>query len=351
MRTVWLTAFSIKGVKTAERVAEILSLKDFECQCYAPEKYRTQKTLPMDADVRSWAGEAFEKADALIFCCACGIAVRAIAPWLKSKSSDPAVIVMDELAKFVIPLLSGHIGGANELALLLAEELGCAAVITTATDINEVFSVDVFAKKNHLKINSMQLAKEVSAALLSGTSVGFASDISYSGKLPEGLVSFSNGSGGDDVKLGICISADLAKKPFKNTLNLIPQSYVIGTGCRKNKSFRKIESFLLEELKQNNIGIDEIRFIASIDLKKDEPALTRFAEKYGIEFICFTAEELAGVPGEFTASEFVRSNVGVDCVCERAALKAGAKELIQKKTAANGMTFALGKYEEVISFE
>ncbi len=344
MANVRLAAFSSKGVKTAERVAEILSSKGFECQSFAPEKYCTQNTLPMDTDVRSWAREAFEKADALIFCCACGIAVRAIAPWIKSKRSDPAVIVTDELAEFVIPLLSGHIGGANELALLLAEELGCIPVITTATDINEVFAVDVFARKNHLKIKSMQLAKEVSAALLSGTSVGFASDIPCAGKLPEGLVSFSEG-------LGICVSADREKKPFKNTLNLIPQSYVIGIGCRKNKAFDEIESFVLGELEKNNVGIDEIRSIASIDLKKDEPGLLCFAEKYGIEFVCFTAEELAGVPGEFTASEFVKNKVGVDCVCERAALKAGAKELIQKKTAANGMTFALGKYEEVISFE
>ena len=343
MKRVWLAAYSFTGLHTAEKIGKILEEKGFECSCHAPEKYCEAGALPIEGPVWAWAKKGFEEADALIFCCASGIAVRGIAPHVRSKTTDPAVIVTDELGHFVIPLLSGHIGGANELASYIAEKLGSVPVITTATDIHGLFAVDVFATKNHLKIKSMKLAKDVSAELLSGEPIGFRSDIPVEGDLPKGLTE-------GEASIGICISRE-EKEPFERTLRLVPQSYAAGLGCRRDKDPAELEEFFLRMLSENGITSDEIRCIASIDLKKNEEALRRLSEKYKVPFLCFTAEELMKAEGSFSSSSFVADTTGVDCVCERAAVTAGAKELVVRKKAENGMTFALGKYEEVIHFE
>ena len=340
---VRLAAYSLTGLGTAEKIAAVLSDRGMECSVWAPEKYCEDGANPIEGSAMDWAKEGFEKADALIFCCAVGIAVRGIAPWVKSKTTDPAVIVTDELGKFVIPLLSGHIGGANELASVIADELGSIPVVTTATDIHGLFAVDVFSTKNHLKIKSMKLAKEVSVDLLAGKKVGFLSDIPVQGELPEGLVK-------GDAELGICISKE-DKKPFGRTLRLVPKSYVVGMGCRKDKDPGELEEYFLRMLSENGVSPDEVRCIASIDIKKDEEGLKALSKKYRVPFVIFTADELKKAEGEFSSSSFVADTTGVDCVCERAAVCAGAKELIVKKQAENGMTFALGKYEEVIHFE
>ena len=119
----------------------------------------------------TWTEEHFSTNDALIFIGAIGIALRAIAPYIKTKTKDPAVVVVDELGQFSIPILSGHIGGANELALQIAEDLGSIPVITTATDINKVFAVDTWAKSQGLQILNPQCIKLVPSKLLKGESV------------------------------------------------------------------------------------------------------------------------------------------------------------------------------------
>ncbi len=341
---VRLAAYSLTGLDTAERIASVLSEKGMECSVWAPEKYCDGDARPIEGSAVSWAREGFEKADALIFCCASGIAVRAIAPWIKSKTTDPAVIVTDELGHYVIPLLSGHIGGANELSSVIADELGSIPVVTTATDIHGLFAVDVFATKNHLKIKNMKLAKDVSVDLLAGKKVGFASDVAGRGELPEGLVK-------GDAELGICISKDVSKEPFDRCLHLVPQSYAVGMGCRKDKDPGELEEFFMRMISESGISPDEVRCIASIDIKKDEEGLKALSKKLKVPFVFFTAEELMKTEGEFSSSSFVADTTGVDCVCERAAVCAGAKELTVRKQAENGMTFALGKYEEVIHFE
>ena len=127
----------------------------------------------------------FRRTDALIFVGACGIAVRAVAPHLRSKAEDPAVLAVDETARFVVPLVSGHIGGANRLARLLARDLEAEPVVTTATDVNAKFSVDAWAAEQGLHINRLDAAKAVSAAILEGP-VPLKSDFPIAGELPPG---------------------------------------------------------------------------------------------------------------------------------------------------------------------
>ncbi|MBQ4353489.1 MAG: cobalamin biosynthesis protein CbiG, partial [Clostridia bacterium] len=159
-----LICFSDAGAVLAQRIAELLHLENSDIHSIAKfsEKYGFTSHRSVCADM----GDLFTEHDALIFIGACGIAVRDIAPHLKNKTVDPAVLVLDDQGKFVIPILSGHIGGANALACHLAEKLGAFPVITTATDGNGKFSCDTWAVTHNCAISSMKTAKDISAAIL-----------------------------------------------------------------------------------------------------------------------------------------------------------------------------------------
>ena len=341
--TVWLISYTARGRALAARAADALQAAGHSCRTFALPKFCEGGDEPWELSAGAWAERGFSEADALLFCCASGIAVRAVAPYVKDKRTDPAVLVLDEGGQFVIPLLSGHLGGANALAADLAKRLGAAAVLTTATDVNGVFAVDLFAKDNGLYIEDMALAKAVSAALLAGETVGFCSDLPVEGPLPKGLT-------GGAAELGILVSA-ADKSPFSRTLRLVPRRYAVGLGCRRGKDGTELNAFLQENLTRCGVGIHELTALASIDLKRDEPGLTALSRRLGVPFVTYSAEELKEAPGDFTPSAFVEAVTGVDSVCERAAVLASGGTLTVKKTAENGMTFALAKKEEGIRFE
>ena len=341
--TIWLISYTARGRALAARVAEFLKGAGHYCRTFALPKFCGDGDEPLTLSPEDWAGAGFAAADALIFCCASGIAVRAIAPHVRDKRRDPAVLVLDEGGTFVIPLLSGHLGGANALALDLANQLHATPVLTTATDVNGLFAVDVFAKGNGLFIEDMGLAKAVSAALLAGERVGFCSDLPVEGALPMGLTT-------GDAELGVLVSAE-DKQPFPRTLRLTPRRYAVGLGCRRGKSAEELEGFLRENLQTCGVGLHELRALSSIDLKKDEPGLVALSQKLGLPFLTYSAEELKAAPGDFTPSAFVQEVTGVDSVCERAAVLASGGMLVVQKVAKDGMTFALAKKEEAIRFE
>lgn len=278
-------------------------------------------------NIYALTGNLMKEYDALIFIGAAGIAVRAISPYIKSKDIDPAVIVCDEMGKFVIPVLSGHIGGANRLARELAEKINAQPVITTATDINKVWAVDSWASENGFYIENIKNIKYISSALLRKESVGLDSDFKINGPLPENISfgSFEN---------GVVISPFL-KKTFKNTLNVVPKCISLGIGCRKNTKLKSIE----ELFEKSGICPQAVREISTVDIKKDETALKEFACKLGVPLNFYTAQELEMVEGDFSESEFVKKVAGVGNVCERAAAKGGGK-LILKKITGDGVTLA-----------
>jgi len=283
-------------------------------------------------DVKTWVGEKFSARVPIVFIGAAGIAVRLIAPLVASKDKDPAVIVIDEAGRYVVPLLSGHIGGANALAARLAASLGARAVITTATDINGVFAADAWAAENGCAIGDISNIKHVSSALLNGAPVGFHSDFPVNGGLPRGLI-----TGAADI--GVCVSLDDKKRPFKTTLNVIPRIITVGAGCRKAADSRAFEEFIRDGLARNGVSLTAVEALASIDIKSGEDCMIKFAQKNNIEFVTYSAEELQAVEGEFASSGFVEKTAGVGNVCERAAAKRGGR-LIIRKTARGGMTLA-----------
>lgn len=300
----------------------------------------------------TWTEEHFSTNDALIFIGAIGIALRAIAPYIKTKTKDPAVVVVDELGQFSIPILSGHIGGANELALQIADDLGSIPVITTATDINNVFAVDTWAKGQGLQILNPQCIKLVSSKLLKGESVHIKSDYPIQGNLPKNvyLNDLDDSNAGYDV---IITHKDLENECKNDTLLLVPQIITVGIGCRKDISFEAIESSILNILESENYPILAINALASIEKKANENGILEFAKKYDLPFNTYSAEELNSLEGDFTKSEFVKSVVEVDNVCERSAIMESNGKLIRRKDTCNGagVTVALAINDPNISWE
>ena len=334
-----LFAYSRRGCRTA-RAAFSLFPQD-EIRAYTMERFEEKGFDRIPRPSKPFYGELFSWADALIFVGSCGICVREIAPHVKDKRTDPAVICIDELGRFVIPLLSGHIGGANETALKIANGLCAVPVITTATDINNRFSVDAWAARNGFIIDNIHRAKAVSAAILE-RDVPLSCDFAIATELPSGVVS------GDSGELGICISYR-KKVPFEQTLRLIPKILHIGIGCRRGISEAAVGEAVKSVLEQYELDIKAVKCVASIDLKADEEGLLKYCEDNGLSPVFYSSSELLEVPGEFTPSAFVQSVTGVDNVCERAAL-IGADKLIVNKTALNGVTVAVAAEKTEVCF-
>lgn len=292
----------------------------------------------------------FREASALIFIGACGIAVRKIAPFLRDKRTDPAVVVVDEQAKYCISLLSGHVGGANELCAALAQKLQAEAVITTATDLAGKFAVDVFAAKNSLIVSDWQLAKQVSAALLREETVGLGSELPLDGFAADhdyaGLCLQEKGKEtGSIPALGIWIG-NRKESPFSQTLFLRPKNLVLGIGCRLGKTADEIRAFVEKALCREGLFLEQVVRVCSIDVKKEEAGLQELCTELGVPFQVFSAEELSRAEGDFHESEFVKSRVGIGNVCERSAvLGSGSGRLLLGKQAEGGITLAVAERE------
>lgn len=341
-----LISFTQNGANLGNLLSMFLSDQRYDVSAFtAGEHAKGLRTESINKPLKEWTKEQFESADGIVFLGATGIAVRAIAPLIKDKRTDPAVLVIDEKGQFVIPLLSGHIGGANELAHKIASHFGMIPVITTATDINEKFAVDLFAKKNNLVIIRMDYAKAISAVILNEKRVGFESDFPVIGFLPDNITQKN------DCEYGICISFNEKKEPFEKTLTLIPKIITLGIGCKKGKTADEIQSVVSEVLELNQISLYSISKVASIDLKKEEAGLLEFCDRLDLKLITYPAETLEMVQGIYSESDYVKSVTGVGNVCERAAiLGSGNGIMIQKKYANNGVTVSIAKEDWSVRF-
>lgn len=310
-------AFTAKGLALAQQLAQTCPGSVSRCGLGG-------------VTLAGWTAQQFAAADALVFVGAAGIAVRAIAPHCKSKASDPAVVVLDECGRFAVPILSGHLGGANELARRLAAVCGAVPVITTATDANGVFAVDEWARHQNCAVLEPERIKKVSGALLAGRTVRFASDWPIAGSPPAGL---AEDAAAPELALTLC--------PAGDALHLVPRIGVLGVGCRRGTSADTLAEAFAAFCAQAGFAPQCIAAAASIDLKQNEAGLLAFCQSRGWPVEFFTAEQLRQAPGSFTPSAFVQSVTGVDNVCERAAVLAAGGPLVFHKFARTGVTFAL----------
>lgn len=282
----------------------------------------------------NWTAAQFAQSDALVFVGAVGIAVRAIAPHCRSKATDPAVVVLDECGRFAIPLLSGHLGGANDLARRLAKACSAVPAITTATDANGVFAVDEWAKHQHCFVAEPARIKKVSGALLAGRTVRFASDWPIQGTPPAGVE-----PAGDAVQANFALTITPTMTSY--ALHIIPRIAVLGIGCKRGTPANKLADAFAAFCAETKLAPQSIAAAASIDLKMDELGLAEFGQKQGWPVTFYTADELCAAPGQFAHSDFVQSITGVDNVCERAAVLAAGGSVWAHKWARDGVTFAV----------
>lgn len=342
-----MICYSLTGWETGEKLKKGLCQKGYEVSLEGKSRYLPD-SVKMSS--RDWAGEQFHQADGIIFIGACGIAVRSMAPYVASKKTDPAVLVADECGKFVISLLSGHLGGANDLALTAAKILDAVPVVTTATDLHSQFAVDVFAKKNGCAIFHMKAAKEASAALLAGERIGFYSEFPWDGELPRGVIPCEKE--GELPEIGIAVTVHKNCMPFSSTVHVVPRAVSLGMGCRRGKDKEGLRRGAEKCLEGASVYREALKGLYSIDLKKEEAGLLALSKEWEIPFETFSEKELLALQGAFTPSAFVKKTVGVENVCERSAvLGAGGGSLIQKKQAADGVTAALAIEDWRIRFE
>ncbi len=325
--TVYIISFTDKGERLNKKICRIFDDSDVR-----PYFWKAGK-----GNLKEWTEKAFLNGNVVIFISAVGIAVRAISGFITSKDKDPAVIVCDELGKYAIPILSGHMGGANAIAEKICRYTEGIPVITTATDINGVWAVDCWAVKKNFKVHNTGNIKYISSALLKGQKVGLISDIYIDEKLPENIL-----QGNPDIERGIVLSPYL-KNVYKYTLNLIPKCIYIGVGSRKNADENALIELFEKVFSESNIDKYSVCAVATIDLKKNEKSVIKLCDYLGAELRCFCTEELNRISGDFSGSKFVEKITGTDNVCERCAvLAADSGRLEIKKTVGKGVTLAVG---------
>lgn len=346
-------SFTKKGTELSKRLAgkwdgeEILLFT----KCSDREDGGEDTVCFTSQSVSSWAGEQMGAGNSLLFIGACGIAVRAVAPHITDKLHDSPVLVMDERGAYVIPILSGHMGGANELAVRLSEWTGAVPVITTATDINGKFAVDLFAKRNGLHIENKEGIARVSARALAGEKLTFSVETGHFGEekgIPAGLCLVPY-----PPRQPVDIVITSEKRQLDAAIFLRPREYALGMGCKRGKEAEKIETLISRSLEEAGISVTQLLALASVEQKRDEEGLLSWSRKERVPFITYTAAELQAVEGKFCGSCFVKEKVGVDNVCERAALKACGPDgrLVRKKHAEDGMTIAIAKREWRVTFD
>lgn len=343
---LYIACFTDAGERLAERIAAGMKpsdTKDREEMVMRFPSKRGEMTLS------EWTKARFNAGCALLFIGASGIAIRAVTPFISDKTKDPAVLCMDEKGKFVIPLLSGHIGGANRIAKELSELVNAQAVLTTATDVNDLFAIDVFAERNDLAIDDMEAAKRFSAALLKKKEAYLIPDMLFSEgeKFIEQLPAEIKVITGPEARVDPDVPV-FSITPFTTIdpsgavfVRLVPRCVLAGMGCRRGKTGEELYAFLKEVMEGMRLDMRSVASIHSIDLKKYEPGMRELSERLKVPFYTYTADILREVKGVFSGSSFVERTTGVDNVCERAAC-AGGGRLIAGKTAGEGMTAALG---------
>ena len=276
--------------------------------------------------------EAFNKYDGHIFIMATGIVIRKIASLIKSKDVDPAVVVIDEGMNFVISLLSGHLGGANDLTQNLHEIFGLVPIITTSSDVTGKIAVDTLSQKLKCNLKSLEAAKKVTSLIVDGKNVELSLPKNICNENPEGVVVISN-------------------KENLEVVHLYPENLVIGIGSRRGIEKEKVYEFLIETLEKHNLSLKSIKHFATVDLKADEKGIVETARELGKELRIVSREEILTVEDMFQGSEFVKKEIGVKAVSEPCAYLTSSKDgkFIEIKAKKDGMTISI--YEERFIYE
>ena len=340
------------GTKLSDKLTRNLS----DADVYVSQNIRGTAIPFKFESLSGTLAKKFNQYNGHIFIMSTGIVVRVIAPLVKSKLEDPAVVVVDDQAHHAISLLSGHLGGANALTLKIADIIGADPVITTATDVNKVPAIDMLAKEKNLLIETPRAIKTVNMALLKGEKIFVHDPFRFLGhslphfkpwtydgiKKPANINQRANEFEGVP---GIYVD-DVAIDLPPEVLVLRPASLVAGIGCNRNTGTDEMRALLEKVLEANNLVPASLKCIATIDVKSDESGLITLAENLDLPLIFYNRQELNQVKKIKTPSLVVERHVGVKSVCEAAAILAARDgALIVPKQSTRNVTVAIARID------
>jgi cobalt-precorrin 5A hydrolase len=296
--------------------------------------------------------ELWRQGQGLIFVMAAGIVVRTIAGHLQSKACDPAVVVLDEKGCFAVSLLSGHLGGGNALARQCAAVLGGQAVITTATDVNDLPSFDLLAQQEGLLIEDLAQVKGLNALLLDGAEIALIDD---SGRLFPHLAGLPNVKRCDDLAAAeqsgseglVLVSNRQLPQPTgsRKRLLLHPKNLFLGIGCNRGTTAAEIDQVVARELQRLELSPKSLAAIGSATAKQDEQGLLAYAEGAGLPLFFYDSATLNGVTVPSPPSTVVQKAIGATGVAEPAALLAAGEggRLLLPKIKSGNVTLAIAE--------
>ncbi len=319
---------------------------------------------------KDFVGKVFNEYEGIIFIMATGIVVRSIAPYIESKMSDPAIVVMDEGGQHAISLLSGHLGGGNALTQKVAESIGATAVITTASDVTNNLAVDMFAQKLGASITSMENAKNVTAIGINGGMINIftSHDLPESvvNKLPKNVRVYIEEESMTEAiqsmhdtlsntpllnepltnEAGIFISSKHLWIP-ENCVQLVPRNYVVGIGCRRDSKAEVIKNVFMTACVEAGIRFEAVRQLATIELKADEGGIHELLKDLNIPLEIIALSDIKVVQDRFKGSDFVEKTIGVRAVAEPCAMLAAGQGFMRlSRYADQGVTIAIWEEDD-----
>ena len=280
--------------------------------------------------------ELFKNSNALICLFSLGAVIRLIAPHLKDKKTDPAVIVIDDKTNFVISVLSGHIGGANELTQEISEKLNALPVITTAADVNKTIAVDLVGREFGWKIDDETTVTKISAHMVNAESIGVfqqTNDQKWYKQLPKNVTIYNNLEElkKSNSKAHLIISDEIIDNELsQESVIYRPQSLVIGIGLHWDTTKDTIKEGIEHCLKKFNLSSKSIAKLVSIKKPEDVQGLIDLGKEMQVPVEYVDREELAEIitPNPSTT---VKAFEGTASVSEAAAIKVSKGELIVEK--------------------
>ncbi len=341
--TCFAIALTRDGARTARRLAETLP----RTRAFAPARFSGEGVEGFGEPVAHLIARLWPSAGAFLLVMAAGIAVRAIAPLLEDKARDPAVVVLDAAGRFAVPILSGHLGGANEVARAAAGVLGGVPVITTATDAAGRPAAEVWAAGRGLRIGDRSGVVRVNAAWANGDPVGLYVDPALAaGALAadlEGHLALATADEEEARRFQGVLMAVTHRRwaEAAPALVLRPPCLALGVGCRKGAGPDAVGSGVKAALAEAGLAVDAVAVVASVEAKRGEAALLALARDLGVVYETFPSERLSRVPVP-TPSDRVRRAVGTASVAEASALAASeGGELIVSKVKGPDWTLAV----------
>ena len=347
MEKISILAITKNGVSIGEKLKNLFP----DWNVFAPSKISNQNNeiIWYSEPTSEKIVELFKNNNALICIFSLGAVIRLIAPYLKDKKADPAVIVIDDKTNFVISVLSGHIGGANELTEEIAGKLGALSVITTAADVNKTISVDLVGREFDWKIEDDSTVTKISAHMVNEEPIGIfqeAGQKNWYKKLPKNVLIYDNFEElkKSNSKAHLIISdKTIDKEISKESVIYRPPSLVIGIGLHWDTTKETIREGIEHCLEKFKLSPKSIAKLVSIKKPQDVQGLIDLGEEMKIDVEYVNREDLAEISAP-NPSETVKAFEGTASVSEAAAIKVSGGELIvEKQKFPPNLTIAIAR--------